>query len=460
MTSVGLVYLNKSKTIHMGLAYISAVLKQHGHIVTLYDTAFMSDTEITGDINFSDIKIVMFSVHSIEYQHALRLSNDIKKLNPSIYILWGGWHVLVDPDGSINNECVDMVCVGEGEYAALDVVDNVDRLGHVSDIPNIWFKRDGEVIRNPVRPLGDLDALPFPDREIFNRDCLEDRNGLFHFSTMRGCPFQCSFCCNYKMLELYKAAGCNYIRTRSIDSVIEEMMYLVLKYSPREFFFTDEMFLNDYEHVREFCRKYKENHVGVPFGFMARPERVTDEILCVLKDAGCVRIHMGIESGNEELRKRYLNRHMSNDVIIRAFDLCKKHGILTASFNMIGLPFETKDTINDTFMLNKRCSPTVFQITILYPFIGTKIRELYRVNGLLDEAKESLEMSNSYYDSYITRNDAVSFSYLKHQQVFMNLFFNYSEFFARVSLFLPSCLLRVYGFGVSWLCRLSRGMLK
>jgi radical SAM superfamily enzyme YgiQ (UPF0313 family) len=350
--------------------------------------------------------------------------------------------------------------MGEGEYAALDVADNVDKLDYISDIPNIWFKRNGEVIRNPVRPLGDLDALPFPDREIFNRECLEDRNGLFHFSTMRGCPFQCSFCCNYKMLELYKDAGCDYIRTRSIDDCIAEMVVCKERYHPREFFFTDEMFLTNYDRVKEFCLKYRNSGLGIPFGFMARPERITDEILCVLKDAGCVRIHMGIESGNEELRKRYLNRHMSNDVIIRAFDLCRKHGILTASFNMIGLPFETKDTINDTFMLNKRCDPTVFQITILYPFIGTKIRELYRENGLLDADKESLEKSNSYYDSYITRNDVVSFSYLKHQQVFMNLFFNHSKFFARVSLFLPSYLLRVYGFGVSWFYRLSKGVLK
>jgi radical SAM superfamily enzyme YgiQ (UPF0313 family) len=437
----------------MGLAYISAILKQHGHKVVLYDTAFVSVDYIIKEIGCSDIEIAMFSVHSIVYEQAVELSKELKKVKPDIYVLFGGWHVSIDPDGVIANDSVDMVCIGEGEYAALDVADDLIRC----DVPNIWYKKYGKIIKNDVRPLGSLDDLPFPDREIFNRECLEDNNGLFHFSTMRGCPYSCNFCCNYKMVDLYRDISCKYVRFRSIDNVIEEMLYLKEKYHPHEFFFTDEMFLTDHNRVKEFCKAYKEQGVGIPFGFMARVEHITDELLFILKDAGCSRIHLGIESGNEELRKKYLNRHMSNQQIIDAFDLCHKYNIFTASFNMIGLPFETKKTINDTFELNKRCNPDIFQMTILYPFYGTKIRDIYNDNGLLDVGKETGDRKDNYYDSCITRNPNLSFSYIKHQQVFMNLFFNYSELLGKIALYLPGFLLDKYNHGVAKVLGVLRG---
>ena len=433
----------------MGLAYISAVLKKNGYNVVLFDTAFVGDKKIIRGVMDRDIRIVMFSVHSIVYNHALELCNRIKQVRPDVYTLFGGWHVLLSPDEVIGNDCVDMICVGEGEDVVVDIMRNIDVLDDVSSIPNVWFKRNGVVIKNNIRPLGDIDELPYPDRDIFDRRCLSDENGLFHFLTMRGCPYNCSFCCNYKMVDLYKNIGCRYIRFRDIDKVIAEMKYVKDKYDPKEFFFTDEMFLTNPGRVKEFCVKYVENDIGIPFGFMARVENVDEDIIKVLRDAGCCRIHFGVESGNEELRRRYLNRHMSNKQIIDAFDLCHRYGIFTASFNMIGLPFETRETIMDTFDLNKRCKPTVFQMTILYPFYGTKIRDVYKMNNLLDTSVEEQGRKTDYYSSCITRNPVLSFSYIKHQQVFMNIFFNYSELLAKISLYLPVCFLDFYNRGVS-----------
>lgn len=439
--NIGLVYLNRSKTIHMGLAYISAVLKAHNHKVTLFDTAFMSDAEIVFALEDSGINLLMFSVHSIALHHAKELSRRVKYVYPSMRILWGGWHVLIDPEGCIANPSVDMICIGEGESATLELVENPDR----TDIKNIWFKdKDGGIIINDMRPPEDIDRLPFPDRDIFNRVCLEDQNGLFHFTTLRGCPYRCSFCCNYKILDLYKDINCKYIRYRDIDKVIEEMIVCILKYSPREFFFTDEMFLTDKKRIEEFCRKYKESMIDIPFGFMARPERITEELLLLLKDAGCKRIHIGIESGNEDYRRKYLNRHMTNETIINAFDLCRRHGILTASFNMIGLPFETPETIRDTFELNRRCDPDIFQVTILYPFIGTAIREIYRENNMIDFREEHQNRSNNYYDSCITRDIGVSLTYLRQMRNHMNIYFNYSHVLGEIAKYIPGFLCDFY----------------
>lgn len=448
LTSVGLVYLNNSKTIHLGLAYISAVLKQHNHKVVLFDSAFTPVNEIVEKIKDSDIQVAMFSVHSIVYKQAVHLSSQLKQVKPGIKILFGGWHILIDPEDVIRNDSVDMICIGEGEYAALDVADNINDPDKLTVTPNVWFKKNNEIIKNPVRVLGDINSLPFPDRDIFHRECLSDPSGLFHFLTMRGCPYSCSFCCNYKIIDLYKKTGCSYIRFRDIDKCIDEMKLLKTRYNPKEFFFTDEMFLTKQKRVWDFCKKYKESDIGIPFGFMARVEHITDSILKVLKDAGCRRIHFGVESGNETLRTTFLNRHMSNQDIIDAFNLCHKHGIYTASFNMIGLPFETKKTIDDTLKLNKCIKPNIFQVTILYPFVGTKIREVYKKQGLLDKNRENNIKENNYYDSCITHSPFVSFSYIKHMQIFMNLYFNHSKFFAKLSFLIPTLLLNKYNHGI------------
>lgn len=448
MTSVALIYLNNSRTIHLGLAYISSMLKQHNHKVVLYDTAFISVKEVLKEMEQSDARIAMFSVHSIVYKQAVELSKKLKKIRPDITILFGGWHVLIDPEDVIKNDSVDMLCVGEGEYVACDVADNIDQPDKLKNILNIWYKKNSVVVKNPIRVLDDIDKLPLPDRDIFDRRCLSDVSGLFHFLTMRGCPYRCSFCCNYKMLDLYKDIKSCYIRFRSIDKIIEEMKYVKDKYGPKEFFFTDEMFLTNHKRVKEFCRKYMDASIGIPFGFMARVEHVDEGIIKLLKEAGCSRIHFGVESGNEEIRRKYLNRNMSNQQIIDAFNLCHLYDIKTASFNMIGIPFETKETIEDTFKINQIVRPTVFQCTILYPFVGTEIRDIYKDNNLLDERIEDDNVKNNYYSSCITHSPYVNFSYIKHMQIFMNIYFNYSVWFARLSRYVPFWLLDKYNYVV------------
>ena len=133
---------------------------------------------------------------------------------------------------------------------------------------------------------------------------------------------------------------------------------------------------------------------------------------------------------------------MTNEQIINAFDICKKYHIKTYSFNMIGLPFETKKTIRDTFEINKRCNSNGFQITIIYPFQGTEIRDMYEKNNMLN--LKDIESKGSYYDSYITKNTNLSYTYIKHQQIFMQLYFTYPKFLAYLSKIIPVKLLKIY----------------
>jgi len=454
MARIGIVYVNDQPQLSMGIGYISAMLKKYGHEVKLWDTYYITNDEVINEILNSNIDILMIGVTSLNYERGLKISKIIKEKKQNITTLFGGWHSVIDSEGMIRESSIDLVCIGEGEYAALNVANDFDKtkLKNVSKILNIWSKKNGKIIRNPPRKLASLDNLPIIDRDIFAKNNLLNR-GKFFFLTARGCPYNCSYCCNKKMVGLYSKIGSPYVRFRSIEKCMEELKMIKERYNPPELFFTDEMFLISSERVKEFCKAYKENKIGIPFGFMARVERVTDEIIGVLKSAGCVRIHFGVESGSEELRRKYLNRYMTNEQIINAFDICRKHGIKTASYNMIGLPFETAQTIKETFEINRRCKPDELQVTILYPFPNTEIREIYEKNNLLDMSKISTKCNSGYYNQYITKNPNLSYSYIKHQQIFIMLYLSYSKILAYFSKFVPHAFLDKYYRYISFIVR-------
>ena len=200
------------------------------------------------------------------------------------------------------------------------------------------------------------------------------------------------------MQHLYGGVG-GYHREKSVKRSVEEIAHFTKKYNFKWIFLIDETFTIKAERVREFCKLYKEE-VGVPFGCMTRPEVISEEKLKLLKEAGCNKIFMGIETGNEEYRKKLLDRHMSQQHIISAFLMAKKVGIPSYSFNMVGLPNETRKDIFSTIELNSRGKVDEVQVTIFFPFKGTRLEQYVEDNNLFDQ-KEQL---SSYYEGTVLKN--------------------------------------------------------
>jgi radical SAM superfamily enzyme YgiQ (UPF0313 family) len=182
---------------------------------------------------------------------------------------------------------------------------------------------------------------------------------------------------------MYKGKG-KPVRFRMIERVVEEMREARRKYNPPGFFIDDETILARKKDLREFCALYKQE-IGLPFRCMARADQADGDTLKALKDAGCVSVHFGIESGNEHIRRDILRRNMSDETIVNAFRMARETGLKTHSFNIIGLPNETLDDVMKTLGLNRLCQPNSLQVTILYPFIGAEIRKVYEENGWLKE---------------------------------------------------------------------------
>ena len=167
---------------------------------------------------------------------------------------------------------------------------------------------------------------------------------------------------------------------REIESVVNE--YDNIKY----IFFEDEVLGPSNKWRKEFCAKYKER-INLKFMCCLRVELASEDLMKTLKDAGCHKILFGVESGNEYIRKEVMNRKMTDDNIIKAFDLCHKHGIQTVAVNIIGVPGESKEMIWDTIKLNRRLRPTVSGVNVFYPYKGTKLGDKCFAKGIVDEKK-------------------------------------------------------------------------
>jgi radical SAM superfamily enzyme YgiQ (UPF0313 family) len=181
--------------------------------------------------------------------------------------------------------------------------------------------------------------------------------------------------------------GKDYIRYRPEGYVIKELKKLRKKYKFKQLHFGDDMILSNVKYVRNLFTSLK-SELNVPYTCMSRVEHIDEQMVDLLKKTNCKSVSMGIECGDEEFRKKYLKRFMSNDQIRKAFNLLKKAKIRTVSFNMIGWPFPNDDELTKTTAdLNKEIGPAFVQVTWFYPFPGTKLYDYCVERDLINQNK-------------------------------------------------------------------------
>lgn len=405
---VAFVYIDPSYRImgpfHIGIASLIACLRQAGHECSFLH--FLGDVTQHAYVDFlnrSRPDVVAFSVVTNTFPHLARLASLAKSCSQALTVC-GGVHATLSPDEVIAVEDIDAICLGEGEDAIVDLCDALEGSRDIAEIPNLWVKKDGQVRRNPLRPLvADLDALPFPDRRVFPYERSFDLGFMKRsvFMASRGCPYNCNYCCNHALKELYGGDG--YVRLRSVDSLIEEVEAVTRDFPQVEYnVFHDDLLPLNRQWFEEFTREYR-NRVRLPFEMNCQPNLMTREIARMAGEAGCTLMRFGVESGNEHMRRQVLDRHVSTRRIIDAFSSCDEAGIQTLSYNMVGLPFETRGQVLDTIRLNGRVRPAVMQVSIFYPYRGTKLFEVCQREGLLSERH-----IDSYFDDTVLVQKALS----------------------------------------------------
>ena len=381
-----------------GILLISSVLKQAGHQVSL--AVATEEDPVAAAVRLRP-DVVGYTVYTGSHPWYLALNRRIRAQVPGILSIFGGPHPTFFPE-MIEQEGVDGLCIGEGEYAALELMNALERNGDGlrlsrPDIPNWWFKLNGEVVRNPLRPLltsEELDALPFSDRGLlYHAHRQSRRTKIKPFITGRGCPYDCAFCFNKAYSELYGGQGRRF-RRRSVDNVLRELKEVTSGHDVRFILFMDDTFILQDKWLREFMPRYKAE-IGLPFWCQLRANLVTEEKVALFGDAGCVSVSFGLEAGNDRLRNAVLNRNMSREEILGAAETLRRHGIAFMTNNMLGLPTGTLETDLETLELNAQCRPAYANVFLFQPYPKTALGEWASEQGWMIGSFDDLSGSVS-----------------------------------------------------------------
>lgn len=391
----------------LGIRSISAFLKKRGHNVKLvfmvprerneYSLPLLSAKvlERLADL-VADSGIIGITSMSFEAETCARIINHLKTLNKPI--VWGGIHATSCPQECIKH--ADAVCIGEGEEAFCELVEAIEKKQDYTDIRNFWFRKNGQIIKNPVRPLlQDLDSLPTPDynpqshfiREghaLVNAGPWYRRNIRVLVNSTRGCPNTCTYCINSFLKGLYLGQG-RFMRSRSIGTIIDELKYYksIMPNLKSVFFTDDTMFARSQEELNLFAKEYKDK-IGLPYVCYTSPNTCREDKLKALLDGGLYRLQMGIQTGSERINKEIYERNINNELVIRSAEIINKYKERMAppDFHIIFCnPYENeKDIIQTIFLLQRLPVPfilTAFQLGLLP---ASALYEKARRDGLLN----------------------------------------------------------------------------
>ena len=381
-----------------GIAHLSAVLKQAGHDVALWQLCddiepLPSEEQFISRLQQESADIIGFSVVTNQWLYAKKLASWARKAT-NVPLVCGGIHTMAAPEEILQSGVFDFIIRGEAEEAFAEFVDKSGKNQDRSDVKNLGFLQNGQLRLNPLRPLPDLKKLPFKDYDIFDfQKIIDAKNGWTGLMASRGCPFSCTYCFNHQLVSGYRQdlgcsfKGLNYIRHFEVNQMIKEIEYLLQNYRDiSTFILDDDLFTFYREYVKRFCAAYKKIS-PLPFVVNAHVGFFDEKRARYLADANCSIVKFGVESGSENIRRLILQRRMKNEKIISAIKTAHQYGLHTSIFLMIGLPDETRADVMATVRLMARAKPGRYRWSFFFPFPGTKAYALSEQGNYIDFAK-------------------------------------------------------------------------
>lgn len=413
--------------IHFGISYISSVLKQHGHETKLlvlpkrlrkkYHRVVDSCIE-----NFAP-HLICFTAVSSEYPLISGVAKYIKDRYPDIFLLIGGVHPSLNPD-HVMNEIFDGLCIGEGEYPTLELVQQLEDNRTPSGIANLWIRHGSHVEKNVPREfIQNLDELPFPDREMWVEWTDYSKSKCIRYNVLlgRGCPFRCSYCSNH---ALRNVAPGQYVRLRSPQNIIEEIKSICVRFpQTREIYLEIETIGINKTLAIELCSQIEKMNMALAhpltFGVNLRitPHDDLEPLFKAFQRSNISFVNIGVESGSERVRREVLRRNYSNNDIIRAVKLARKYGIKVCFYLLLGLPGETMEDYFETVNITRTCLPDWYALSIFYPYEGTDLykfcQEKKYMKGMLetDWERQKPVLDSPGFSKKQIRNGYIWFQY-------------------------------------------------
>ena len=382
-------------SIQFGISYISSVLKAHNHQTRLLVLGSNRQKDsiqlLKSSVQEFKPSLICFTAVFSQFIFIKEIAEFIKSQFPDIFLIIGGVHATLYPNDVINGP-FDALCIGEGEYATLELCNQLEKGRHTPhNIENLWIKsHDGKIEKNKPRDfIQNLDMLPLPDREMWEPWMKEQIDGEFSVLLGRGCPYNCTYCSNH---ILRKIARGKYIRMRSPGNIINELALMHINYPHPKIIFEVEAIALDKTWAIEFCSQLEafnstiDNSILFACNFRISPELIDEKLFIAFKKANFYKINIGLESGSERIRNEVLKRNYSNDDFIGTVALARKYGLEIYTYNMIGIPEESLNDHMETVYLNRKCQPDGHYTSIFFPYPGTKLYDTCIKQGLIEKS--------------------------------------------------------------------------
>lgn len=381
-----------------GICYVASYLREHGHKVQVLDINGYRWTkaqfiEVLRRQRFDAVGIGGLVT---AFNHVQWISATVTNLFPNVPIFAGNTVASTIPEVLLKHSCVDVAVIGEGEVTALDLVNTLEINGNLANVKGIWYKTpSGLSIENPRRePITNLDSLPLPafdlvPMEFYLRN-FEKQYGFrgANLSTVRGCPFNCRFCC--RGFIGYK------VRCRSPENIVAELKVWIQKYHVKGILFCDDLFIYNRKRVFDFCDLLvKEKLDYLKWIVSARVELLTLELAKKMKETGCLWLQFGFESHSPKVLEYYNKRNTVEDQQ-RAIDICRKVGLGWHGSYIIGAANEDEGTLQETFEFTRRNGLDFKPDNLLMPLPQTPIYEECKQRRLI---KDEFEYVKSLADA-------------------------------------------------------------
>ena len=356
----------------LGLLYLSGYLNEQKVENHVFDTTFYNQQQQLDYIKEKQADVVAIYTNLMTKVEVIKLI----KLLQSEAAYGFPKIVLGGPDVSYNLENylkagAQYLIIGEGEETMAQLYDAIIHKKDITQVNGIAYLEDGKVVKTAARvKMKDLSLLPLPNRAAIPVDkyltTWKENHGQSSMtvSTQRGCPYTCKWCSTAVYGQSY--------RRRPAAQVAQELQLLKTTYNPDTIWFVDDVFTVSHKWMRSFHEEVQKQDAIIPYECITRAERITDEVLQLLKESGCYRIWIGAESGSQKIIDA-MDRRVDVGVVQKAINDANAIGIETGTFIMLGYPGEDKKDIQDTIEHLKKSNPTHFTITVAYPIKGTSL---------------------------------------------------------------------------------------
>jgi radical SAM superfamily enzyme YgiQ (UPF0313 family) len=364
----------------LGLGYLAAVLEKSRFEVDVIDCQVLklSFEDFRSEIGKRKPNVVGMTATTLTYKSALQIAKIAKEVHPDCLTVLGGPHVTFWDDKALD-ECpqLDVVVRREGENTLLELAQRLEKGKSLHDVMGTTCRKDGKIVRNPDRPyIEDLDSLPFPSRHLWPMEKLREYEDILYLATSRGCVYWCEFCTTVRM------HGRKY-RIRSPKNVADELEFLHKTYGVSKFTFCDDAFTVDQARIEELCRDILSRGLKIQWNCGTRVDMLTKELLQKMKEAGCISVWFGVESGSQQVLDA-MKKGITPELTEKVFAWVREVGLKPVPNVILGFPGETEKSAWETIKFVEKISPDeVGFYNVATPFPGTPMYDQVLANGWL-----------------------------------------------------------------------------